>query len=267
MNYLILGGSSYLGSSFQKYLSNKNISSISLSTKNSKNYSEKKIAQVLSKYSPKRIVDFKFPIVSSDDNLFKDIVENEFFSAQLKLINTLNSLEYDFNNIYVISSENINRSKTKYTTYKKKQEKIYKEKLDRKDKLRIIRLHSVFGPGDLSRYRIIPNFFRQVFDSKEVIFNINSNKLGYFNYIDETNKYIFDVTEGIDTKRKFYKCTYNLLIQTLSSILINEFEFKHKVLWNSKPLINKREIENKEFYNYLVETTNWYFKNTLNKKG
>ena len=267
MNYLILGGNSYLGKSFEKYLNNNNISSISLYTKNSNNYSEKKIAEVLKKYSPKQIIDFKFPIVSSDDNLFMNIIENEFFNAQLNLISTLNNFEYDFDNIYVISSENIKRSKTKYTTYKKKQEKIYKEKLDRKNKLSFIRLHSVFGPGDLSPYRIIPSFFKQVFNNKEAIFNINSNKLGYFNYIDETNKYILDFTKGIDRKSKFYKCTYKLLIQTLSSILVNEFQFKHKVVWNGKLLLNKKEIGNKEFYNYLIETTDWYYKNTLNKKG
>ena len=267
MNYLILGGNSYLGSSFEKYLNNNNISSISLHTKNSNNYSEKKIAEVLNKYSPKRIIDFKFPIVSSDDNLFMNIIENEFFNAQLNLISTLNILEYDFDNMYVISSANINRSKTKYTMYKKKQENIYKEELHRKNKLSFIRLHSVFGPGDLSPYRIIPIFFKQVLHNKEAIFNINSNKVGYFNYIDETNKYILDFTKGIDRKRKFYKCTYKLLIQTLSAILINEFEFKHKVVWNSNLLLNKKEIENKEFYNYLIETTNWYYKSTLNKKG
>ena len=73
MKYLILGSRSFLGSSFTKYLNEKNINVLSMSSENSKNYSRNIIENKIKTFKPNKIFDFRFPLVSSNDELFEQV--------------------------------------------------------------------------------------------------------------------------------------------------------------------------------------------------
>ena len=163
MKYLILGSRSFLGSSFTRYLNEKNINVLSMSSENSKNYSRITIENKIKTFKPNKIFDFRFPLVSSNDELFKQIDINQFFKNQLEFIKIINKLDEEIPDIFLISSTNITRKKNLYTSYKKKQEDVYKKNILNKGKVKIMRLDSVLGEGDTNTNRLVPYFYKSIF--------------------------------------------------------------------------------------------------------
>ena len=79
---LILGGRSFLASQFKKYLNKNNEKFISVDETVSNNYSLSFLDNILKKEKPSVILDFKFPLVSSNDKDYKHIDEDSFFRTQ-----------------------------------------------------------------------------------------------------------------------------------------------------------------------------------------
>jgi hypothetical protein len=82
-----------------------------MSSENSKNYSRITIENKIKTYKPNKIFDFRFPLVSSNDELFKQVDINQFFKNQLEFIKIINKLDEEIPDIFLISSTNITRKK------------------------------------------------------------------------------------------------------------------------------------------------------------
>ena len=261
MKYLILGGRSYLGRSFTEFLKKNNHQVMTLNEENSNFYSTNVLEQLLKKENPQKIIDFKFPVVSSNDDDFNHIDLNKIISPQKRLINTLDKLPENNSDIYLISTLNINKRKNLYTKYKKKQEEFYKDNLSKKNKLTILRLENVLGQGDINTNRLVPYFFSKVFENQPSNLSVNSRKKGEYIFIEDCNKYIFNSSLNESYKKNAFGTTYKNLIFKLSSILEYEYNFYHGVSWNNQKIVNKK-INNKDKTNQnLIELTNWYIKN------
>ena len=261
MKYLILGGRSYLGRSFSEFLKKNKHQVITLNEANSSNYSNNVLKEVLKKENPQKIVDFKFPIVSSNDEDFNNINLDEITSTQKRLIEALDQSPDNTSDLYLISTLNINKRKNIYTKYKKKQEDYYKTKLPRKNKLKILRLENVLGQGDINTNRLVPYFFSKVFANKLLNLNINSRKKGEYIFIEDCNKYIFNTSLDKTYKKNAFSTTYKNLIFRLSSILEYEYNFYHDVFWNNQKIINKKVNKTDKTNQNLIKLTNWYIEN------
>ncbi len=254
--YLIFGSRSYLGSQFKKYLDEKNIVNYAIDANNSDNYSASNIVKILNSYEPTKIVDFKFLKVSSNDNDFIHFKEKDFFQPQMNLIQSINETNIRLNKLLYISTAGSNTNL--YTNLKRKQEKIYKKHLKNNKVLSILKLNTVFGPGDKSKTRLIPTFFYKILKDKYVELNINSNKNGDFIYIKNTMDKVYNCTLNIDLEIDIFRIKYKNLVQTLSYIIKSVFNYDHKILWNDKELNPIKVIENDKFYKNLIKTADWY---------
>ena len=105
INYLIIGGRSYLASEFKRYLIEKKISFHSLNQENSNNYSENNLSDTLEDKKPENIIDFKFPLVSSNDKDFENINIKTALNPQINLINSLKNVETQPKKLILVSSE------------------------------------------------------------------------------------------------------------------------------------------------------------------
>ena len=261
MKYLILGGRSYLGKSFSQYLKKNNNQVIALNEENSNFYSTNLLKEVINNENPQKIVDFKFPIVSSNNDAFNNIDLENILNTQERLIESLNQLPDNNSDLYLISTLNISKRENIYTQYKKKQEDYYKKYLSGKNKLKILRLENVLGKGDVSTNRLVPFFFSKVFENKETNLNINSRKKGDYIFIEECNNFIFNSSLDKKYKKNAFTLTYKNLIFRLSSILEYEFNFYHNVSWNNQKIINKKVDKSDKTNQNLIKLTNWYIKN------
>ncbi len=258
MKYLLLGSRSFLGASYSKYLSEKKIQVLSLSQINSQNYSKNFIEKSIDSFKPSKIYDFRFPLVSSNDELYKKINTKDFFKTQIEFIDVINNLSKNVPEIYLISSSNITKKKNVYTSLKKKQEDIYKKNLLNNKKLRILRLNAVLGEGDLNVNRLIPYFFKSIFVHNYVNLEINSNSIGNFSFVGDTNEYLYSHTVN---KQKNFKVKYKILIYTLSDILKSKYKLYHQVDWNKKDLLSNSLNKSDTFYANLENMTDWYYQN------
>ena len=261
MKYLILGSRSFLGSSFTRYLNEKNINVLSMSSENSKNYSRITIENKIKTYKPNKIFDFRFPLVSSNDELFKQVDINQFFKNQLEFIKIINKLDEEIPDIFLISSTNIKRKKNLYTSYKKEQEDVYKKNILNKGTVKIMRLDSVLGEGDTNTNRLVPYFYKSIFTKKYVNFNINSNSIGRFSFINDINEYLYQQSSNKKINNNQFKVKYKILIHTLSTILSEKYIFNHRVDWNNKNLSSDLLSKENKYYDKLENMTDWYFKN------
>ena len=261
MKYLILGSRSFLGASFVKYLIEKNVNVLSLSSENSKNYSRKIIENKIKIFKPNKIFDFRFPLVASNDELFKEVDVNQFFKNQLEFIKTINKLNEENSDIFLISSTNIARKKNLYTFHKKKQEDLYKKNISNKGKVKILRLDSVLGAGDTNTNRLVPYFYKSIFTKKYINLNINSNSIGRFSFIHDTNEYLYQQSLNKIIDNCQFKVKYKILIHTLSTILNEKYIFNHRVDWNNKSLSSLPLSKENNYYDKLENMTDWYFNN------
>jgi hypothetical protein len=261
MKYLILGGRSFLGRSFYYFLKKNRIHAKLLHEENSNFYSPISLKNIIKKERPQKIVDFKFPIVSSNDEDFKNIDLKAFSNTQEALIESLNQLPEISTELFLVSSINIKNRKNIYTKNKKKQEDYYKKYLPENNKFKIIRLENVLGQGDLNTYRLVPFFFTKVFQNESFSLNIDSNKKGLYIFIDDCNKYLYNTSINKSYRKNIFNITYKELIFRLSSILEFEFEVNHKILWNGKKIINNKIDQRAKFNQNLIELTGWYLKN------
>ena len=101
---LILGGRSFLASQFKKYLNKNNEKFISVDETVSNNYSLSFLDNILKKEKPSVILDFKFPLVSSNDKDYKHIDEDSFFRAQKNLLLALENTRLNLDKLILISS-------------------------------------------------------------------------------------------------------------------------------------------------------------------
>lgn len=261
MKYMILGGRSYLGKSCSQFLTKNNKKVILLNEYNSDFYSPKKLKDILIKEKPNKIIDFKFPIVSSKDEDFNDINLETILSTQERIVESLNELPENNADLYLISTININKRKNIYSKFKKKQEDFYKTFLLEKNNFKILRLENVLGPGDVNTNRLVPYFFAQVFDNKRLSLNINSSKKGTYIFIEDCNKYILNTSLNRNYSKTVFSLTYKDLIFRLSSILEFEYDINHKVLWNGQNIINKKIDKRDRTNRNLIKLTDWYLKN------
>lgn len=261
MKYLILGGRSYLGKSFSQYLKKNNNQVIALNEENSNFYSTNLLKEVINNENPQKIVDFKFPIVSSNNDAFNNIDLENILNTQERLIESLNQLPDNNSDLYLISTLNISKRENIYTQYKKKQEEYYKNHLSEKNKFKILRLETVLGEGDVSTNRLVPYFFSKVFENKKLNLNINSRRKGEYIFIKECNNFIFNSSIDKTYKKNAFTLTYKNLIFRLSSILEYEYNFYHKVFWNNQKIITKEVDKTDKTNQSLIELTNWYIKN------
>lgn len=256
--YLIFGGRSYLGSEFKKYLDKNNIINQAIESNNSENYSYSKILEILHIYEPTKIVDFKFIKVSSNDSDFKNLKEKDIFQPQKNLIQSINESEINLSHLVYISTAGPNLNI--YTSLKRKQEKIYKKYLDNNEILSILKLNTVFGPGDINKTRLIPLFFSKILDDRCIELNIHSNKNGNFIFINDAMEEIFNFSENLAFETHVFTIKYKKLIQTVSYITKILFDFDHKVIWNDRELPSLNVIENDKLFDYLYTTTEWYLR-------
>lgn len=261
MKYLILGSRSYLGNSFSHYLEDNMIHSLNLNEINSNFYSTNILKNFILEYNPHKIVDFKFPIVTSNDDDFKEIDLKNLLKTQENFIEAINSIPTNKSDIYLISSANIYSRKNIYTTYKKNQEDYYKQFLYKKNKLNIIRLENVLGQGDTNKNRLVPYFFCKVLEDRQIKIEIHPRKKGKYQFLEESNKYILNYTLNQKSMKKEFSITYKDLINRFSSILIYEFDYYHKVFWNNKILIAKHLDKRDKTNQYLIKVTSWYLNN------
>lgn len=257
INYLIIGGRSYLASEFKRYLIEKKISFHSLNQENSNNYSENNLSDTLEDKKPENIIDFKFPLVSSNDKDFENINIKTALNPQINLINSLKNVETQPKKLILVSSEKVNEQNSIYSKLKKDQENLYKKNITQNEKLEIIRLDSVFGPRDKSKYRLIPYFFNQIKKNK-IDINIDPNAYGKFIYIDDALNRIYNVSKDLDSNNLIFKTTFINLIMAFSYILKNIYNFENTVTCNGEVMKCTNEIQDEKFFNYLVKTTEWY---------
>lgn len=259
----IIGGRSFLGNEFSKYLDKKKLSYFSINENNSDNYSISKIKYHLHKEKPSIIVDFKFPVVSSNDDDFRKIKEKKFFTPQNNLFEAINSNNLIIEKFILISSIKASSSETIYSIFKKKQEDLYENYID-KNKLSIIRVDSVFGPGDLSETRLIPNYFRNVLKNYPIKYNFNKNDLSKFIYILDALEDIYFEINSEKVSLKSHKISFINLIKSLNFIMKKNHYLKPSVLNNNVKLDSKNMIKNEYFFKNLENTASWYKKNLLN---
>ena len=143
---------------------------------------------------------------------------------------------------------------------KRKQEKIYKKYLDNNEILSILKLNTVFGPGDKNKTRLIPFFFSKILNDRCIELNIHSNKNGNFIFINDAIEEIFNFSENLAFEADVFTVNYKKLIQTVSYITKTLFDFDHKVIWNDRELPSLNVIENDKLFDYLYTTTEWYLR-------
>ena len=134
MKEWIWGGRSYVGKYFSQYLKKKNNKVIAVNEENSNVYATNLLKEVINNENPQKIVDFKFPIVSSNNDAFNNIDLENILNTQERLIESLNQLPDNNSDLYLISTLNISKRENIYTKYKKKQENKKKNKLSEKNK-------------------------------------------------------------------------------------------------------------------------------------
>lgn len=264
---LILGARSYLGSEFCKFLSKLNIDFIPITGDNHSSYTFKNLKKVLQTEQPNIIVDFKFPKVSSNDNDYVNLNINELFLPQENLFNVLTNLDYKFKKIILISSQNVDQVKSTYSMLKKQQEDLYKKKFENDNKLKIFRLRTIFGPGDLSESRLIPHFFREVLTNKFIELRITDKEFGEYIFIDDAMNYIWDICQNKSINlQNIMKIRYKDLITTFMFVLNIKYQFLPKVTWNGQEIQNKNCIQNTYHFKNINTTVEWYLENIFNNK-
>jgi len=261
INYLIIGGRSYLASEFKRYLNEKEISFHSLNQESSNNYSETNLRDVLRDKKPENIIDFKFPLVSSNDKDFEKINIKTALNPQINLINSLKNIQIQPKKLILVSSEKVKEQNSIYSKLKKDQENLYKKNITQNKKLQIIRLDSVFGPGDESKYRLIPYFFNKIIKQNKIDINIDPNMYGKFIYIEDALNRIHGAFKDLDSNNLIFKTTFIHLIMAFSYILKNIHNFENTVVCNGEVINCTNEIQDEKFFNYLVKTTEWYWDN------
>ena len=258
--FLILGGRSFLGNHFKKFLETKFESNLVFTDINTNRYSRSNIEKKIYEYKPEKLIDFKFPKVSSNDKDFPIIKSKDnFFKPQINLIKVINEMKTPVEKILLISTAG-NRQNL-YTQLKREQEVIYKNNLINKSILSILRLNTVFGPGDLNFSRIIPFYFQSILQSKKVEFNINGNKKGKFIYIDDAMDLIYKESNRLTFDDRSFVVSYKNLIETLMHVVFNDFNYVHKVSWNNSNLDPNIRFKNETILDNLRKTAEWYYKN------
>ncbi len=258
--FLILGGRSYLGNQFKKFLDKNFESNFVLTDINTDRYSRSNIQKMINEFKPEKLIDFKFPKVSSNDKDFPTIKNKDnFFKPQNNLIKVVNEIKTPVEKILLISTAG-NRQNL-YTQLKREQEVLYKNKLINKSILSVLRLNTVFGPGDLNFSRIIPFYFQSILQSKKVEFKINGNKKGKFIFIDDAMNLIHKESNSLTFDDRSFVVSYKYLIETLMHVVCNDFNYIHKVSWNNSTLVPNIRFKNEIITNNLRTTADWYFKN------
>jgi len=258
----IIGGRSFLGKEFSKYLHKKNFDFFSINENNSENYSIKKIKYYLEKENPSIIVDFKFPIVSANDEDFSKINDRNFFTPQNNLFSAINSSNVIIEKFILISSTKASSNENLYSTFKKRQEDMYKKYIE-KNKLLILRLDSVFGPGDLSKTRLIPYYFRNILKNRSIEFNFSKNDEAKFIYIMDVLDNIYCEINSKKSTRKSHKINFINLIKSLNFIMKENHNLIPNVLNKNVELNCINMINNDNFYHNFEKTAFWYKKNLL----
>ena len=256
----IIGGRSFLGSEFTKYLHKKKFEIFSLNENNSENYSINKIKYYLEKENPSIIVDFKFPIVSAKNEDFRKINEGNFFTPQNNLFSAINSSNVTIKKFILISSTKASSNDNLYSTFKKRQEEMYKKYIEM-NKLSILRLDSVFGPGDLSKTRLIPYYFRNVLKNRLLKFNFSKNDEAKFIYITDVLENIYNEINSKKSTRKSYKINFVNLIKSLNFIIKENHNLIPNVLNKNVELDCINMINNDDFYHNFETTALWYKRN------
>jgi nucleoside-diphosphate-sugar epimerase len=259
--YLILGGRSYLAQEFVNLLTKNKIESISIDSLNSKNYSTSKLKNFLDKVYAPVIVDFKFPIVSSNNSDFDSLTIDDVLKPQLNLIQLLNEYGYSIQSLFLISTSKVYDTADRYSELKFEQENLYKDKLNKKIELQIIRLNSVIGPRDKNNKRLVPFFYKSILIDGYVNLNIHSDDKKQFIYVEDAVSNIYLISQSIKPDNYLIHLTYSELISTLSYILVSEFNHEHQVCINGLEIKCKNMVRDKTLYNRLVKTTNWYVSN------
>ena len=259
--YLILGGRSYLAQEFINFLTNNKAESISIDALNSKNYSTSGLKNFFDRVYNPVVVDFKFPIVSSKNSDFDSLSIDDIFQPQLNLIQLLNEYEYPLQSLLLISTSKVFDTTDRYSELKLEQENLYKDKLDKKIELQIIRLNSVIGPRDKSKKRLIPFFYKSVLIDGYVNLNIHSDNKKQFIYVDDAVSDIYLISRSIKPDNYLINLSYYELISTLSYILGSEFNHEHKVSINGLEIKSKNMVRQNTLYERLVKITNWYVSN------
>ena len=255
---LILGGRSFLASQFKKYLNKNNENFISVDETVSNNYSLTFLESILKKEKPSIILDFKFPLVSSNDKDYKHIDEDSFFHTQKNLLFAVENTRLNLDKLILISSSKAQNGKNLYSTFKRKQEILY-ETFFEKDDLKILRLDSVFGPGDLSNTRLIPFYFRNVIDNKTLNFNFEPNDISRFIFIDDALNYIYNELKNKTVKNMTTEISFIDLIQTFNFIFEKNYNFFPNIMNNNEKLGSLKMTKDQYFYNNLEKTVSWYF--------
>ena len=261
MNIVIFGGGSFLGSSFLNYLKiNNEHSVLNISSLKQKNaYSIENLTNLLSKYKPDVIIDYKFLDVGASDDFYKDLSYEYIFSPQLNLINVLEKLKIN-PKLFIISTNLIDRKtiKNNYIELKKKHEDLYKSTKKLKN-INILRFDSILGYGDFNDNRLIPFFFKKISKNQFVEFKSSGEEHMKISLVNDLNIYLYEKLNNNSFFLESYKVMPFEIINYISDILISKYSLKVKTSWDDK-FVDDFSLDNKKLEDQLEQITNSYLK-------